>query len=152
MGITYTAPACGNATMEVDEFGRGRAGDKDKTVTQKAVGKNSGTGGVVDRLNAGAFHDKTIAYHQYLISRCGRPFFFYMPVDHVWLMLNRLDSDVNSGYHDINEDNDSGEDGDGHDLPTHSTGHDKHAEAMPPISAFEKVEWWRIGLAMLSMN
>jgi len=107
----------------VDEFGTGKAVDSDKTITQKAVGKKSRTGGLVKKPGPGASHDDTISYRQYLMSGCGRPFLFSISVDRVWLMM--LDC-LDYGVDDEDEEGDSDEDDNGQlpelDLP-HSGGH-----------------------------
>ncbi|KAF8799607.1 hypothetical protein BYT27DRAFT_7120175, partial [Phlegmacium glaucopus] len=109
--LAYSTDAEGNVNMEgnVDEFGTGKAVDNDKTLTQKALGKKSRTGGVVKKPGPGASHDDIIAYRQYLMSGCGRPFLFSISVDRVWLMLDRLDHGVN----DEDDSDDSDEDDNG---------------------------------------
>jgi len=57
-------------------------------IIQKAIGKKSRTGGVVKKPGTGTSHDNITAYHQYLMSGCGRPFFFSISVNRIWLMLN----------------------------------------------------------------
>jgi len=48
----------------VDEFGMGKVVDNGETIAQKAAGKKSRTGGVVEKPGAGASHDDVIAYRQ----------------------------------------------------------------------------------------
>ena len=105
--LAYSTDAEGDVNMEgtVDEFGMGKVVDNDETITQKAVGKKSRTGGVVKKPGAGASHDDITAYRQYLMSGCGRPFLYSISVDSLWLMLNRLDYDIDNSDEDDEDDN-----------------------------------------------
>lgn len=122
--LAYSTDAEGDVNMEgtVDEFGTGKVVDNDESITQKAVGKKSRTGGVVKKPGAGASHDDITAYRQYLMSGCGRPFLFSISVDRVWLMLHRLDYDID----DEDDFDDDDEDDNGQPpelgLPAHSGG------------------------------
>lgn len=134
--LAYFTVMEGDVNMEGtgDEFGTGKVVDKDESIAQKAVGKKSRnggmvkksrTGGVVKKPGAGASHDDIIAYRQYLMSGCGRPFLFSISVDRVWLMPNRLDYDIDD--EDDADDFDEDENGQPPELglPTHLGGHGK---------------------------
>lgn len=80
LNVAYSLDKDGDADMEgtVDEFGMNKGVDN-VTITQKQVGKGSRAGGVVKKPGVGASHDDVIAYRQYLMSGCGRPFLFPSP-------------------------------------------------------------------------
>ncbi|PPQ88492.1 hypothetical protein CVT25_013161, partial [Psilocybe cyanescens] len=133
--LAYSTDPEGNANMAgtVDEFGTGKAEDKNTTITPRVIDKKSRTGTVVTRPGPIASHDEVIEYNQYLMSGCGRHFLFSSYVYH---------------YDVDDEDEEDDEDSNGQlpelGLPTRSGEHDIRAEYTSPIGVFDKVQQWQV--------